>query len=335
MRASGYAVKAPGQPLEPFEYETPAVGDADVCVDVSHCGLCHTDIHFMDNDFGLTRYPFVPGHEIVGTVRAMGRAVHGLEEGQRVGIGFQRGSCGHCEWCVKGQENVCPEASRYWTFFPYGGFSRAIVADHRFAFPLSDGLDAEHAGPLLCAGVTVYAPLRRACARGSTRVGVVGIGGLGHLALQFARAMGCDVTAFSSTPAKERQAREFGAHHFVLSSDTEAMKKASASVDFLISTLHAGLPWDSLLGALRKNGVLCLVGLTREEIALKAPSLIISQITVCGSCVGGRADMQEMLEFAVRAGVRPAVETMPMAEVYRAVSRLREGLARYRIVLSR
>jgi uncharacterized zinc-type alcohol dehydrogenase-like protein len=335
MKVQGYAAKAPGKALEAFEYDAPKLGDSEVLVDISHCGLCYTDVHCIDNDFGMTQYPFVPGHEIVGTVAMAGKAVRTLNEGQRVGIGCQRGSCGHCEWCVRGEENLCPEYMGNLTFFPYGGFASAIVVDARFAFPLPDALDSEHAGPLLCGGATVYSPLQSHCVRPSMRVGVVGIGGLGHMALQFARAFGCEVTAISSTPAKEREAREFGAHHFLLSGDEEGMKKEGASLDFIICTAHAPLPWNSILGTLRKNGTLCLVGLNKEDVTFSPVPVIVNQLSICGSMIAGRAVISEMLDFAARASVRPKVETLPMVDVNKAVARLKEGRARYRIVLTR
>jgi uncharacterized zinc-type alcohol dehydrogenase-like protein len=333
MKIKGYAVKVQGKPLEPIEYESPPMGDTDVLVSISHCGVCHTDLHFADNDFGMTAYPFVPGHEIVGTVAAKGSAVRDLKEGQRVGIGFSRSSCGHCEWCIRGDDNMCPDALKYMTFFPYGGFSSAIVADSRLAFPLPDTIDSERAGPLMCGGVTVYAPFRTHAIRPTMRVGVVGIGGLGHMALQFARAWGCEVTAFSATPAKEKEARAFGAHHFVSSGDESALDKAAGTLDFIISTSPKHMQWKKLMSTLRKRGTLCLVGLTAGDIALDVIPMLINERSVCASNVGGRATMIEMLEFAARAGVRPTVEAVPLSDVNRAIARLREGKVRYRVVL--
>ncbi len=322
MRVTGYAVKAQGKPLEPFEYDAPPLGNADVLVKISHCGICHTDIHFVDNDFGMTAYPFVPGHEIVGTVAAKGPGVRSLKEGQRVGVGFSRGSCGSCEWCIRGDDSMCPDAMKYMTFFPYGGFSSAIVVDAGFAFPLPDAIDSEHAGPLMCGGVTVYAPFRNHAIRPTMRVGVAGIGGLGHLALQFARAWGCEVTAFSSTPAKEKEARMLGAHHFVSSTDESALDKAAGTLDFIISTSPRHLKWKKLMNALRKRGTLCLVGLTPGDIAVDFLPMLLNEYSICASDIGGRATMTEMLELAARTGIRPIVEASPLSDVNRAIGRL-------------
>ncbi len=335
MKVIGYAAMAQGKCLERFEYEAPKVGAADVLVEISHCGLCHSDLHFIDNDFGITPYPFVPGHEIVGTVTATGTEVHTLKEGQRVGIGFQRSSCGHCEWCTRGEEQLCPEMLANMTFFPYGGFASSIVVDARFAFLLPEGLDSMHAGPLLCGGATVYSALRRHCVRPAMRVGILGIGGLGHMALQFARAFGCEVTALSATPAKEKEAREFGAHHFLVSGSEEAMKKAAGSLDLLLCTVPAQLPWNSILWTLRKDGTLCLVGLDAGDVCFKLTPMIVNQFSICGSVGAGRDGIPQMLELAARDGIRPKVETLPLADVNKAVARLREGRARYRIVLTR
>jgi uncharacterized zinc-type alcohol dehydrogenase-like protein len=333
MKVKGYAVKVQGKPLEPFEYEAPPVGDTEVLVEISHCGICHTDLHFIDNEFGMTSYPFVPGHEIVGTVTARGSAVRNLKEGERVGIGFSRGSCGHCEWCVRGEDNLCPDAMRYMTFVPYGGFSSAIVADSRLTFPIPQAIDSEHAAPLMCGGVTVYSPFRTRGIRPGMKVGVIGIGGLGHLALQFARAWGCEVTAFSATPAKEKEARRFGAHHFVSSTDEAALDKAAGTMDFIISTSPKHVSWKKFMNTLRKRGTLCLVGLTMGDIAVDFLPLLLGEQSLCASDIGGRASMVEMLEFAARTGIRPVVEAVPLSEVNRAIARLKQGAVRYRAVL--
>ena len=333
MKVTGYAVKAQGKPLEPFDYDAPPVGASDVLVKISHCGICHTDLHFVDNEFGMTTYPFVPGHEIVGVVAAKGAAVRDLKEGQRVGIGFSRGSCGHCEWCSRGDENMCPDAMQYMTFVPYGGFSTAIVADSRLTFALPDVIDSEHAGPLMCGGVTVYSPFRTRGIRPTMKVGVVGVGGLGHMALQFARAWGCEVTAFSSTPAKEKEARMLGAHHFVSSADEAALDKAAGTLDFIISTSPRAMPWKKLMNALRKRGTLCLVGLTMGDVAVDFLPMLLNETSLTASDIGGRATMIEMLEFAARNKIHPIVEVAPLSQVNQAIARLKEGAVRYRVVL--
>ena len=206
----GYTAQAPGARLEPVAYPAADMADHELRVQVTHCGVCHTDIHGVDADFGVFAFPLVPGHEIVGRVSEVGAAVTGLAVSDRVGIGWQGRCCGECEWCRAGDEHLCLQIADCGTWTPRGGFSSEVVVDGRFAYPLPPGLAPETAAVLMCAGIAVYPPLRRHALAGS-RVGVVGIGGLGHLALQFARALGCEVPALSSSPKKEAEARAFGA----------------------------------------------------------------------------------------------------------------------------
>jgi uncharacterized zinc-type alcohol dehydrogenase-like protein len=274
----------------------------------------------------------VPGHEIVGNVSALGSKVTALKEGNRVGIGWQARSCGECEWCIKGEENLCPEILQSATWTPYGGFASAIVVDSRFAFPLPDNLEPENVGPLMCGGITVYSPMRDHDIRPSMKVGVVGIGGLGHMALQFASAFGCEVTAFSSTPAKEVEARALGATNFINSSDTAQLQNAARSLDFILSVGH-DLDWNAYLGTLRPNGKLCVMGIPANPINIEPIQLIMGQVSVCGSVIGGRSAIREMLEFAAQHDIKAMTEVMPMSEVNEAIAKLKDNNVRYRIVL--
>src|SRR5512139_2220194 len=266
MSFHAYAAHAKKGALVPFVYEPSPLGPHDVEIGISHCGICHSDVHLVDGDWGMGTYPMVPGHEIVGTVAALGPEVRHLEAGQRVGVGWQRGACLSCESCAAGEENLClrNEAT---CVDHHGGFADRIRLDGRFAFPMPEGLESESAAPLLCGGVTVYSPLRR-WVRPSMRVGVVGIGGLGHLALQFARAMGCEVAAISTSPDKEEEARSFGAHRFLATREPKALRSAAGTLDFILSTVFASPDWKGLLGALRPNGVLCLDGGPDEPISI-------------------------------------------------------------------
>jgi uncharacterized zinc-type alcohol dehydrogenase-like protein len=274
----------------------------------------------------------VPGHEIVGTVTACGAEVGHLESGQRVGVGWQRGACLGCDACGRGEENLC--AAHVATCVDnHGGFADRIRVDGRFAFPVPEGLSSESAAPLLCGGITVYSPLRR-WTRPSTRVGVVGIGGLGHLALQFARAMGCEVTAISSSPDKAAEARGFGAHHFLATGEPKAMRSAAGTLDFVLSTVFVGQDWTGLLGALRPNGVLCFVGAPAEPLSLHVGALLGGQKTITTSVIGGRPGIREMLSFAARHGVAAKTQLRPLAEADAALGEVRQGRARYRIVLA-
>ena len=332
MKIHCYAAMGEKQPLEKFEYEAPELGDLDVQVSITHCGICYSDVHFIDNDTGFTTYPFVPGHEIVGNVSALGSKVTVLKEGDRVGIGWQARSCGECEWCIRGEENLCPEIFQSATWTPYGGFATAIIVNSRFAFPLPEKLEPENVGPLMCGGITVYSPLRDHDIKPSMKVGVVGIGGLGHLALQFASAWGCEVTAFSSTSAKEEEARALGATNFINSNDTAQLQHAARSLDFILSVGH-DLDWNAYLGTLRPKGKLCIIGIPANPINIEPFQLMFGQMSVCGSLIGGRSAIREMLEFAAHHNIKAKTEVMQMSEVNEAIAKLKDNRVRYRIVL--
>ncbi len=334
MKINCHAIMAENQPLEKFQYEARELGDFDVEVAITHCGICYSDVHMIDNDLGMTVFPFVPGHEIVGNITDLGSNVTTLKKTDRVGIGWQAKSCNSCEWCLRGEENLCVEVFQSGTWSnPHGGFAESIIVDSRFAFPIPEKLESENVGPLMCGGITVYAPLVNYNVKPSMKVGVIGIGGLGHLALQFARAFGCEVTAFSSSPAKEEEARSFGAHHFVISNDTDQIQKIARSLDMILCTIHGDLDWNTYLITLRPNGKLCFVGVPAEAISIQAPSLIFGQLSVCGSLIGSPPTIREMLEFAARHDIKAKIDVMPMSEVNQAIAKLKDNKARYRIVL--
>ena len=334
MKINCYAAMAEKQPLEKFQYESKELGDLDVEVSITHCGICYSDVHMIDNDLGMAVYPFVPGHEIVGIISDLGSNVTALKKGDRVGIGWQAKSCNTCEWCINGEENLCPEVFTSGTWGnPHGGFAESIIVDNRFAFSIPENLASEDVGPLMCGGITVYAPLINNGVKPSMKVGVIGIGGLGHLALQFVRAFGCEVTAFSSSPAKEEEARSFGAHHFVSSNDTDQIQKIARSLDMILSTIHGDLDWNSYLIALRPNGKLCFLGVPSDVISIQPPSLIFGQLSVCGSLIGSPSAIREMLEFAARHDIKAQSDIMPMSEVNAAITKLKDNKARYRMVL--
>jgi alcohol/geraniol dehydrogenase (NADP+) len=332
MSFHAYAARSKRGPLSPFVYDPLPLGPHDVEIRISHCGICHSDVHLVDGDWGAGTYPMVPGHEIVGTVAALGPEVSHLEAGQRVGVGWQRGACFECGACAVGDENLCPQDEATCVDH-HGGFADRIRLDGRFAFPIPEALASESAAPLLCGGVTVYAPLRR-WARPSMRVGVVGIGGLGHLALQFARAMGCEVTALSSNPDKEGDTRSFGAHRFLATGGARALRSAAGTLDFVLSTVFVAPDWMGLVGALRPNGVLCFVGAPAEPLKLPVGALLGGQKTVTASAIGGRPVTREMLDFASRHGVAAKVQVRPLAEADAALGDVRAGRARYRVVLA-
>lgn len=332
MSFNAFAAKAAASPLEPFTYDPHDLGTWDIEVAISHCGICYSDIHLIDNDWHMSQYPMVPGHEIIGTITEKGSSVTDFEIGQRVGIGWQRSACLVCETCLSGHDNICPNSEATCAGH-YGGFSDNIRADSRFAFTIPDELESEKAGPLLCGGITTYSPFRLYGIQAHMKVGVIGIGGLGHLALQFANAFGCEVTAFSTSPDKEAEAREFGAHRFIPSDDPRELKYAALSLDFLISTVHADLDWPTYLNILKPNGKICFVGAAPQPIPVPVMLLIMGQRSVCGSAIGSRDRIREMLEFCAQHGIRPKTEHVAMADCNGAIDKVRTNRARYRMVL--
>ncbi|MBE3072918.1 MAG: NAD(P)-dependent alcohol dehydrogenase [Acidobacteria bacterium] len=332
MPIHAFAALAQGAALTPHRYEPPALGPFDVELAISHCGICHSDIHLIDNDWATSQYPLVPGHEIVGMVRRAGPDVTGVSIGDRVGVGWQAGSCLACEWCERGEEHCCPKQVATCVGRP-GGFAEAIRLDSRFVYPVPASLASENAAPLLCGGVTVYSPLAR-MTRPASRAGVIGIGGLGHLAVQFARAFGCEVTAFTTSPDKEAEARRLGARHFVVASDAGAMDRAAHSLDLLLSTVTVALDWPAWMKVLRPRGTLCFVGASPGTLGVATAALMIGEHTLAGSVIGSRAVTREMLEFAARHGIAARTEVVPMAQVNAAIERVRQNRARYRMVLT-
>ena len=329
----GLAAHAAGAELLSFRYDPGKLGPQDVEIAISHCGICHSDLHLIANDWGISQFPFIPGHEIVGKVQAVGSEVKALQIGQRVGLGWQSNSCGHCEWCVSGQENLCLAAEST-CVHRNGGYADRVRANARFVIPIPEALPSENAAPLLCAGVTVYNPLRINEINPSSRVGVVGIGGLGHLAIQFARVFGAEVTAFSTSPAKEAEARALGTHHFVNSLDTKAMKDAAGTLDFILTTVNADQDWGAYLQALRPNGTLWFVGVPPKPITVQAFPLISGRRTLGGSPVGSPSRLREMLDVAARHEVKASIEVFPMAKANEAIEKVKKGKVRYRAVLA-
>jgi alcohol/geraniol dehydrogenase (NADP+) len=331
MGIKGYAAKGPKQPLEPFEYEPGPLGRHEVEVKVSHCGICHSDLAMIDNDWGFSAYPLVPGHEVIGTIASVGSDVEDVKVGQRVGVGWHCGSCGHCEWCGKGVESLCAN-ERATIVHHHGGWAESVRCEAKFAMPIPDAIESSVAGPFMCAGSTVFTPMVRFGVKSTMRTAVVGIGGLGHLAVQFLAAFGCEVTAISSSHSKDDEARQMGATHFLATKGTDELKKAAGSFDFIISTVGADLPWDDYVAALRPQGRLVLVGI--PESALKiTPFPLLYEKSVSGGQCGGTTDTKAMLDFAARSGVRPIVESFKMAEVNKALDHVRAGKPRYRVVL--
>ena len=329
----GYAAHAAGAELHTFKYDPGELGPNEVEVLISHCGVCHSDVSLIDHEWGISQYPFIPGHEVIGAVAETGRDVTYLKPGQRVGIGWQAGSCGHCEWCLRGAQELCP-AAVLTCVGRHGGFADRIRVNAHFAVPVPEALESENAAPLLCAGNTVYAPLRRYGVNPSSRVGILGIGGSGHIALQFARAFGAEVTAFSSSAAKEEEARSLGAHHFVNTRETKSLKALAGSFDLILSTISADAEWNAFVQALRPQGALVFTGFPHKPAALNVMPMILAEKSVGGARAAGPARIAEMLDVAARHKVKAITESFAMRDANRAVERARKGSVRYRAVLA-
>ncbi len=329
----GFGVHAAGAELLPFKYEPGELRPQDIEIKITHCGVCHSDVSLIDNDWGMSQYPFIPGHEIVGTVAALGTGVESFAVGERVGVGWQADSCGQCEWCRKGEENLCAKAQPT-CLHRHGGYADAIRVNARFALKLPESLESEPTAPLLCGGITVYTPMRLAGLNPSSRVGIIGIGGLGHLALQFARVFGAEVTAFSSSADKSDEAKKLGAHHFVNTRETKSLKALGAAFDFILSTINVDQDWNAYVAALRPHGSFCFVGVPSKPAAFQVFPLIAGIKTISGCNTGSPMQIAEMLDVAARHGIKAQTERFPMAKANEAVARARKSAVRYRAVLA-
>jgi uncharacterized zinc-type alcohol dehydrogenase-like protein len=327
-----YAALGAGTPLQRFDHDPGPLPADEVEIAVEHCGICHSDLALIDSEWFASTYPIVPGHEAVGRVVAVGALVQALQVGQRVGLGWHARSCMRCRACLDGEQHLCRE--RQPTIVGrHGGFADRVRAHWAWALPLPEALDPASVGPLMCGGITVFSPLEIHGVKPTDRVGVVGIGGLGHLALKFARAWGCEVTAFTSSPAKRDEALALGAHRTVSSIDAAELKAAAGTLDFLMVTAGATLDWDALLGTLAPKGRLHLVGVVTDRLSLRSGPLLNWQRSLSGSPTGAPGTIARMLDFAARHGIGAQVERFAMSRVNEAIAHLRSGKARYRVVL--
>lgn len=329
-----FAAHAAGGKLEPFQYDPGELGHDQVEVNVEYCGICHSDLSMVNNEWGMSEYPLVPGHEIVGTVAQTGSSVTNLKKGQHVGVGWQCGYCMTCKQCMSGQHHLCANVQPT-IVGRHGGFADKLRVQAASAIPLPAGLNLETAGPLLCGGITVFNTLLTDDVSPTARVGVIGIGGLGHMALGFLNRWGCEVTAFTSSESKVKEALKLGAHKTANSRDPEAIQKLTDSFDLIVSTVNVKLDWAAYISTLAPNGRLHFVGAVLEPIELSAFPLLLGQLKVSGSPVGSPAMIATMLEFAARHDIRPVVEEFPMDKVNEAIAHLESGKARYRVVLKR
>ncbi len=327
-----YAAMNVNGALEPYAYDLGELGPEEAEIKVSHCGICHSDLSMLGNDWGMSAYPFVPGHEVVGTIVALGEQAKGLKIGQTVGLGWSAYSCLACPECLSGNHNLCA-TTQATIIGRHGGFADRVRAQWAWVRPLPEGLDLEKTGPMLCGGVTVFAPFLVHNIPPTARVGVIGIGGLGHMALQFANKWGCEVHAFTTSDSKEAEARKLGAHFVHNTRNADALKEVAGSLDFIISTINVPIDVPGLLGALAPQGRLHVVGAILEPMQVPALGLIFGQKSVAGSPTGSPNVLDKMLSFSARHGVAPVTELFPMSKVNDAMEHLRAGKARYRIVL--
>jgi uncharacterized zinc-type alcohol dehydrogenase-like protein len=328
MTIQAYAAHKANGKLESFEYELDSLKPDEVDVDVEYCGICHSDLHMLKNEWGITQYPFVPGHEIIGKVSAIGDMVSHLEVGQYVGVGWRARSCLICDQCLSGHHNRCLKGEDV-IVGRYGGFADKVRCQAVWAFPLPKNINIKTAGPLFCGGITVFNPIIQNNIKATDHVAVVGIGGLGHMALKFLNSWGCEVTAFSTNPEKEKEARQFGAHNFL---NSLTLRSSANIFDMVLVTTNVDLDWDLYINMLRPGGKLHIVGAASQIKATVSP-LVSGERSIGGLPIGGPATINMMLDFCNRHAIEPVIEEFPISRVNKALSHLESGKARYRIVL--
>ncbi|KAB2051967.1 hypothetical protein E1A91_A12G090500v1 [Gossypium mustelinum] len=340
-KAFGWAARDSYGVLSPFKFSRRATGEKDVAFKVLYCGICHSDLHMAKNEWGTSIYPLVPGHEIAGEVTEVGSKVQKFKVGDRVGVGCLVGSCRSCDSCKDNLENYCPKmvltygAKYYDGTITYGGYSDTMVADEHFIVRIPDNMPLDAAAPLLCAGITVYSPLRYyELDRPGLHIGVVGLGGLGHVAVKFAKAMGVKVTVISTSPNKKKEALEnLGADSFLVSRDQDQLQGAIGTLDGIIDTVSAQHPVLPLLALLKSHGKLVLLGAPEKPLELPVFPLIQGRKVIGGSLIGGMKETQEMIDFAAKHDVKPDIEVIAMDYVNTAMERLLKADVKYRFVI--
>jgi len=338
--AKAYGTDAAGRPLHLIDISRRALTPHDVQIDIAYCGICHSDLHSVRNEWGHTSYPIVPGHEIIGKVVQVGSQVTRLKVGQLAAVGCIVDSCGECEHCKAGLEQFCEKGmtvvfgspDKYLGGHTYGGFSESIVVDEHYVLRLPENLDPATAAPLLCAGITVYSPLRHWHAGPGMTVGIIGMGGLGHVAIKIAKAMGTSVVVFTTSLSKAKDAKRLGADDVVLSTDPEQMHR-HARLDMILDTVSARHDVNAYLSLLKVDGALVLVGLPADQIPVGAFNLVGGRKSFSGSNIGGIAETQEMLDFCARHSITAEIELITMDEVNEAFDRLQKGDVHYRFVI--
>jgi alcohol dehydrogenase (NADP+) len=340
MKSHGYAAQDAKSALVPFDFERREPGANDVVVEIAYCGICHSDIHQVRDEWGQSMYPMVPGHEIVGHVKAVGAGVKKFKVGDRAGVGVMVDSCRVCENCKADAEPYCARgmvgtynAKDYAGTLMHGGYSNNIVVDERYVHTLSPKLDLAAVAPLLCAGITTYSPLRHWKVGPGKKVGVVGLGGLGHMALKFAHSFGAHVVQFTTSESKVEDAKKLGADEVVVTKDPDALKKHASSFDFIIDCVSAPHDLNQYLALLRLNGTLCLVGLPEVPLEVAAFSLVADRRSLSGSAIGGMIETQEMLDYCAEHGIVSDIELTTFDKLPEAYERVVKGDVKYRFVI--
>ncbi|GGK85044.1 NAD(P)-dependent alcohol dehydrogenase [Rufibacter glacialis] len=341
LETKGYAAFDPNSPLAPFNFERRDVGAHDVLIQILFCGVCHSDLHTAKGEWGGALYPVVPGHEIVGRILKVGDHVKKFAVGEMAGVGCMVGSCQSCPSCADGLEQYCENGfiGTYNSPEPgletptYGGYSNQIVVSENFVLKIREDQDLARVAPLLCAGITTFSPLRHWGVRQGHKVGVVGLGGLGHMAVKLAASMGAEVTVLSTSPNKEADAQALGAHKFVVTKDQEALKEVSSYFDFIINTVSAKVSLDMYASLLRRDGTMILLGVPPEAPELHAGTLIFGRRRIAGSLIGGIAETQEMLDYCAEHNILSDIEVININQINTAYDRMLAGDVKYRFVI--
>ncbi|MDF2445445.1 MAG: NAD(P)-dependent alcohol dehydrogenase [Moraxellaceae bacterium] len=341
IKSLGYAAATAQSVLAPFNFQRRAPQPQDVVLEILYCGVCHSDVHVARSEWGASRYPCVPGHEVVGRVLQVGGAVSRFKAGDLAAVGCMVDSCRVCANCREGEEQFCEKGpvmtyggpERHTGGITYGGYSNNIIVDEAYVLSVPVSLDPAAAAPLLCAGITTYSPLRQWKVGPGQRVGIVGLGGLGHMAVKFARAFGAHVVLFTTSPGKVEDGKRLGAHEVVVSGNRDEMKRYRNSFDFILDTVSAPHDINAYLGLLRRDGTLCQVGLPPEPLAVSAFSLTGLRRRLAGSFIGGIAETQEMLEFCAQHGIACDIELIAIQDINAAFERLVKGDVKYRFVI--
>ena len=341
MKTRGYAVMAASAPLQPFNFERRSLRAGDIAFDITYAGICHSDIHQAREEWGSAIFPMVPGHEIVGVVTEIGADVDKFVVGDTVGVGVFIDSCGTCENCLSGSQQYCLDGmtgtyngyERDGTTVAMGGYSNNFVIDQNYALKVPASLEMSGVAPLLCAGITLYSPLRHWKAGVGSKVGVIGLGGLGHMGVKFAAAMGAEVTVFSHTASKEADAKRMGASHFVVTKDPKAFEGLTESFDLILNTVSADLDINQYLELLKLNGTLVVIGLPGKPYEVSAFSLLRLRRSLAGSMIGGLPEIQEMLDFCAEHGIVSDVEVISADYINQAYDRTVASDVKYRFVI--